>query len=165
MKEDKNIITVYNFISKLFNWNEVQLMEEIKIQSRIPKKIYEAYLIEDHKFIGSVYAVMGYAYWVKLDDSGEVKELYFKEDPRYPDYNGISVDINTLEIKELYKKNETTVKKYDVKTKKLLQTNYLISEFSELPKEYKEKLKDFEHKDKIFFYANKPYGKIVEISV
>ena len=162
---DKNSITAYNFIASIFKWDKINSLDDISIKSRFPKKVVEMYSVEDHRLLGELYIFIGDAYWVKVNDKGEASELYFKNHPKYPDCWGVSINPETLKPIEYYKETLKTIKKYDFKTNVLLQTNYFVSGFDDLPKTYQEKLKNFDHKDKIFYYANKPYGKIVEISV
>ena len=165
MTVNKNCLIAYNFIAPILGWNNVNSLNEITLNGRVPKKAVEVYSVETHQLLGELYMVMGASYWIKVSAGGEAKELYFKNHPDYPNYFGVAVDLSTLKPIEYYKKTKKTMKKYDFDTDKLLQTNYFVSKFEDLPETYKKKLNEFEHKDKIFFYANKPYGKVVEISV
>jgi hypothetical protein len=164
---DSNAVVVYNYMAKIFGWDNINSLEEMPKQfiGRTPKLIKEIYNIDTNSKISEMYSILGSTYLIKVDLNNEVKELYIMNPTNTKDAYIIAKNVENLEPIEYYINKQNTIEKYDYKTDKLLQVNNYVSSFEELPKEYKENLKDFEHKDRIFLYAKKPYGRIVEVSL
>ena len=158
-------IIAYNFIAALLKWHtkSIENFNSVELKSRLPKFRGAAYCIDSHSILFEYYSFLSDTYWVKVKN-GAVSEIYLANSPIKPTASFVTIDIATLKPIEYYKNTGQKEQKFDFYTDKFMQTNYFVKSFFDLPLEYQEKLQAFDKKDFIYSYAEKPYGKIVEVS-
>jgi hypothetical protein len=165
-------LEAYNFIAEKNNWDKVSTLEEVDsgcMEHNI-RKISSMISISDYSLICNLYTWGTNLNLVK-EINGEITEYYTVAPknfsvPTKGILRWVSRDLITDEILEYYMSDTTHIPvkelKYNMKGE-LLQTNYMISKFDQLPEEYQNALIDYPDKDKIYIYSNKPYGMVVEI--
>jgi uncharacterized protein YozE (UPF0346 family) len=166
-------LSAYNFLAERNNWTEVSTSEELNIgyKEYNIKKVYSMIRVSDHSLMCNLYT-WGTDMDLVKEVNGEITEYYTVAPENFSvSIEGmlgwVSRDLSTNEILEYYVYDSTSSPKKEMKYNmvgKLLQTNYTIQKFDELPEEYQNLLIDYPDKDKICLYSNKPYGMIVEIS-
>lgn len=171
-------LDAYNFLAEKNNWTKVSNLEELDngCKEHYIRKNGIMINISDYSLMSTLYLwstnwnnddVNSFLGMIKVID-GEVTEYYTRPPKIYNNMGGwVSRDLYTNKMLEYYlynfQDNKLQELKYDMEGE-LLQTNYMISKFDELPEEYQNALIDYPDKDKIYGYANKPYGKIVEVN-
>ena len=169
-----NLLKVYKFLAQKNNWiitlSDHELMQQIT-EECVKKDIFKASSvinIDDYSVISSLY---GWdrdengdpKYLVKLVD-GNITEYYIRPIKKFRRLNArwMSVDIHSGEPIEYYVYDNVTEKKYDVNSN-LMQINYAVGKFEDLPDDFKLALENYPEKNKVFMYSRKPYAKVVEI--
>ena len=179
-------LNAYNFLAEKNNWTKVSNLEELDngCKEHNIKKSSIMINISDCSLMSTLYV-----WGTDCDDDyiaqglikvidGEVTEYYTTPPKNFNVSNVsnvstkgmvVSRDLSTDEILEYYLLNiqdDIIVHelKYDMEGQ-LLQTNHVISKFDQLPEEYQNALNHYPDKDKINLYADKPYGKVVEVNL
>ena len=160
---------VYDFLSDKNGWDKVSTEEQLKkeCEKRRLIKRSSAYYVSDLSLLSTCYSfgspdeqVIGMVKEVK----GNITEYYTKP-PKNLHAQWVALDINTNEILEYYLYDNPPGQLKEMKYSKdgeLLQVNYAINKFEDMPEEFKTKLTNFPYKENIFGYAHKPYGMIIE---
>ena len=158
-------IIAYNFLARKFGWDlasDENFFDTIS-DFKIPHKVVSMYDIDTLKRLNAVYVSAFGTYLVKVNGK-DVLEFYTTNSKHYTKENASYIALDFFDMpKEYYLTDKTTLKKYSYETDELLQTNYLIRDFSELPQSAQVKLENFDRKDAICLYAQKEYGEIVEV--
>ena len=170
-----NLLKVYKFLAEKNNWiinlTEHELMQQI-MEECAKKDIFKASSIiniDDYSVISSIYV---WGHDEKGDPKAMVKiandnitEYYIRPIKKFRRLNAewMSVDIHSNEPIEYYVYEYMKEKKYDVNGN-LMQINYGITKFEELPDDFKLALENYPEKNKVFNYSRKPYAKVVEIN-
>ena len=170
-------LIAYNFLAEKNNWDKVSNLEELDIgcKERYIIKYSSMINVSDHSLRSNLYICginedLTCILCMIKEINGEVIEYYTKPPKNFNvstegTVEWVSRDLSTDEILEYYIYDAAVMgeMKYSIKGE-LLQTNYEITKFDELPKEFQNALTNYPDKDKIVLYADKPYGRVVEIS-
>jgi hypothetical protein len=169
-------LITYNFLAEKNNWTKVSNLEELDIgcKEHYIRKFSSMINVSDHSLRSNLYiwginedltCILG----MIKEINGEVIEYYTKPPKNFNVstegmVEWVSRDLSTDEILEYYIYDAAVMEeiKYSIKGE-LLQTNYAITKFDELPKEFQNALTNYPDKDKIILYADKPYGRVVEV--
>ena len=155
----------YNFLARKFGWELASddMFFETLSRLKAPHKVVSMYDIDTLKKLNSIYVFVDNNYLVKVNGK-DVLEFYTTNSKHYTKADASYIALDFFDMpKEYYLTDKTTLKKYSYETDELLQTNYIIKNFSELPQSAQVKLENFDRKDAICLYAQKEYGEIVEV--
>ena len=163
-------LTVYNFLVKddSLKYESVDLFENAILNNNIkdyliPKFWYSVYDIDLKQVICKTYTIKNGHESVKVHN-GVILEYYKKFVGHKDNYAFISYDITDkktpLEYYKVLPNNDLA--KFDYQSN--IQTGRTTdASFESLPLDYKNQLIDFAFKDKILYWADKPYGRIIGV--
>jgi hypothetical protein len=128
----------------------------------IPYFFFLVYNIDTKEVVSKVWRARDGFEWIKTRN-GTLAEHYRQIDLDRGLF-GVSLDLNTGDHLEEYKIDGYDLIKNNIRDPTPTGLTTDIKVFEDLPAEYRTQLADFPYKEKIIYWANKPYGRIIGVT-
>lgn len=159
---------VYEFMVKKFGgisfestetFSQALLSGDAFTKRFVPSKTWAMYNIDAKEILAEGF-LCRYGFDLVKVKNGVVSE-YYRRLVSGKNAAFVAYDLDTLEVVEHYKNEDSKLWKYDSNTGDALQANNNCT-YATLPEDYKSAIQDFKYRESVFMYAKKPYGRVVE---